>query len=448
MTAAIEVLDQSWRAGKQTKVCLRAQFKLLLTVGDDEPIHQLIHDYGGSPHSDLPEIEKARLVVELKRDFLDKQFHRELDELVLTLASENLAHNHASKSGHELLNQLKFMREEDQLLTRDTTRFIAKNQKVKPQSMDDRTGHLNPTFDVGIPQEGRWQSLANLDGATSIAGVGANTLVVAQLNGRSCMGSELKADEFDALCRQVYHLGLIGNPNKARVFYFPSFKRIHFRSLNTSRTATHDALGGLQDILAIGPIDHDSFMVLQYYQTSSLIAHEYDPSGVKVNSIVLDLMPPDMAEVRWFCAKRDRHSCFSAGTFAAWRYPDGEIAACHLNEPIHKLVFSPDSHRVRALISSEQEVALLTPQKAGKVPEFVNLYVSDGGHPCQATFAKNGDIIVISGNRGEILSATNHASASATFSFPSALGHAVDISPRGARGFIILTSSGRLVVFD
>ena len=447
LPAAIEVLDVSWRKGTQTKACLKAQFRLLLKNDDHTPVHQLIEDFGQAPSSTLAEMEKARLAVELKNNILEKEFHQGLEELVLELSSKHLLRKPTSQFSHQLLNQLKLMREEDVLLARDTTRFIAKSKNLKT-STGSRRGHLSPSFELGIPQEGRWQSLANLGENNSVAGTSSNALVVAQLQGRSCMGSELKTDEFSPTCRQVFHLGLIGNPNKARVFHFPSIKRIHFRSLNTSRTPSHDALGSLQNVLAIGAVDDDSFMTLQYHKTNSLVSQIYGASGAKLETVVLDLAPPEMAEPRWFCAQRNSHSCFSANCFAAWRYPDGQIAACQLNEPIHKLVLTPRFLPVHALISSLQEVALLIPGKPGKKPQFVNLYMSDNEHPCQATFAKNGDIVVISGHRGEISNTTNYASASATFSFPEALGHAVDISPRGASGFVILTSKGRLVLFD
>jgi len=448
LPAAIKILDESWRKGTQTKACLKAQFKLLLQNDDLSPLHRLIEDFGQASTSTLAEIEKARLAVELKNNVLEKDFHPALEELVLNLSSKNLLQNPTSKSGHELLAQLKLMQEDDHLLARDTTRFVAKNKNIATPSSASKRGHLDPSFILGIPQEGHWQSLACLGENTSVAGVSSSSLVVAQLQGRSCMGSELKTDEFTPTCRQVFHLGLIGNPNKERVFHFPSTKRVHFRSLNTSRTPSHDALGSLQNVLAIGAVDDDSFMALQYHKTNSLVAQIYGASGAKLETVVLDLAPPEMAEPRWFCAQRNNHSCFSANCFAAWRYPDGQIAACQLNEPIHKLVLTPRFLPVHALISSPQEVALLIPGKSGKVPEFVNLYMSDLGHPCFATFAKNGDIVVISGNRGEVSKTTNYASASATFSFPEALGHTIDIAPRGASGFVILTSKGRLILFD
>lgn len=446
--SAIAILDEAWRSNHQANACIRAQFKLLLLDDEQPPIHQLIQDFGDAPASTLDAIQKSKLCVDLKRNILDSHYHHRLEDTVLRLASEQLQEHSTSKLGHQILNELKLIREEDRLLSRDVSRFVVRNKEIKTASSQSRQKHLTPTFDLGIPEKGKWQSLAPLGENTSIAGFSNNSLVVAQLQGRSCMGSELKTQEYNSQCGRVHHLGLIGNSEKARVFHFRSINRLHFRSLNTQRTPAHDALGSLQTVLAVGPVNDDSFMTLQYHSTGALVAQHYGPSGAKLETIVLDLAPPEMADPWWFCASRDQHSCFSANHFAAWRYPDGKIAACQLNEPIHKLVLTPRFHRVRALISSDHEVALLTPEKGGKVPEFINLYMSDGQHPCQATFARNGDAVVVSGHRGEIYSAGKYTSPVSTFSFPESLGYAIDISPRKAQSFVILTSKGRLVLFD
>ena len=446
--AAIHTLDQAWRKNKQVTTCLKAQFKLLLLDKDQAPIQQLLDDLREAPKSTLDDLQKAKLCVELKRNVLSEPFHQPLEETVLRLASEQLRNNPSLKNGHNILNELKQIHPEDQLLNRDTTRFIVQNKTLKLGTSKQRKGHLSPSFELGVPQSGQWQSLASLGENVSIAGIGGGSLIAAQLQKRSCLGSELKTEEFNSQSRQVHHLGLLGTTHKARVFHFRGINRIHFRSINSKRTPTHDTLGTLPAVLAVGLVNDDSFMTLQYHSTGSLVAQHYGPSGNKQETIVLDLAPPEMTEPWWFCASRDNHSCFSANNFAAWRYPDGKIAACQLNEPIHKLVMAPHLHQVQALISSQHETALITPKKSGQPPEFINLYMSDGKNPCHATFTKNGDAIVLSGNRGEIYDAGKYNTPSATFSFPEKLGHAIDVAPRKAKSFVILTSKGRLVLFD
>lgn len=447
--AAITILNKAWRSNQHSTDSLRAEFKLLLKNEDESAIETLITEFTAAPQSVFPDLEKARISLSLKQELLPKTHHAPLEETVLRLTSAKLGKAPSAKSSHQFLNLLKQFRKEDELLNRDTTRYIAGSKSIKISPTQRPGGHFTPTFELGIPHAGDWQSLASLGETISIAGVGAGSLVVAQLQGRSGMGSELATSDFPLHNNlTVCHLGLLGNPHKARVFHFPDAKKIHFRSLNTKRTSDHNALGSHKNILSIGPVGSEGFITLQYNSTGSLVSHHYLANGTKFESAVLDLVPPELADARWFCASRDNHSCFSAENFAAWRYPDGQFASCQLNEPIQKLTLSPGSHPLHALISSQHETALLTPTKNGKVPEFINLSVSEGKHPIASTFANNGDALIASGYRGEIFSPTLLGEPTATFGFPKELGHAIDIAPKGVSGFVVLTSKGRLVLFN
>lgn len=447
--AAISVLDEAWRSNSHSASAIKAQFKLHLKTGDPAPIKELVREFTSAPPSIFLGLEKARLCLAFKNELLPEPYHSALEETVLRLTSNQLTHAPSSKSGQQLLNILKGFREKDELLARDTNRFVSGSKTIKLPATERPNGHFTHDFDLGIPQEGVWQSLASLGQNVSIAGSNGDSLIVAQLQGRSCMGSALATPDFPPGNRGVFHIGLSANPHKARVFHFFPHKRIHFRSINTQRTPAHNALGGLQNVLGIGPIGAESFMTLQYQKTGSLVADHYLANGTKLESTVLDLAPPELAKARWYCAGRDQHACFSALNFCAWRYPDGQFTSCQLNEPITKLSLSPGSHPLHALISSDHEAALVTPsQKSGKPPEFINLTVNDGEFPVASTFAKNGDAIVASGYRGEIFSPSKLGEPVATFGFPKNLGHAIDIAPRGPFGYVILTSKGRLVLFD
>jgi tetratricopeptide (TPR) repeat protein len=448
-SSAIAILDQAWRSNHQPALTIRAEFDLLLKDDNSAGIHDLVTEFTATPPTIFPDLEKARLCLSFKKELLSEANHPPLEETVLRLASNHLTRSLTAKSSHQLLNILRDFREDDLLLTRDTNRFIAGSKKIKIKPSSRPGGHFTPAFELGIPQSGKWLSLAPLGKTISVAGILGEGLVVAQLQDRSCMGSELATSDFPPGNVGVFHLGLIGSTKKARVFHFTNGQKIHFRSINTQRTSEHDALGSLEKILAIGPVGQDSFMTLRYHRTGSLVEDHYQIDGTKSKSTVLDLVPPAMAEVRWHCASRDQHACYSAGQFAAWRYPDGQFSSCQLNEPINKLSIAPGAHPLHALITSQHEAALITPaKKSGKQPEFVNLSVGDGEHPLTSTFAQNGDAIVCCGYRGEIFAATKLGEPAATFGFPKELGHAIDIAPREAFGFVILTSKGRLILFD
>lgn len=444
---AIAILDKAWRSNQHAATSLQAEFKLLLKNEDQSAIENLITEFDAAPPSIFPALEKARLCLSLRQELLPEVHHAPLQESVLRLTSAKLGKDPSAKSSHQFLNLLKQFREEDELLNRDTTRYIAGSKTIKISPTQRPRGHLTPDFELGIPHPGKWQSLASLGDKISIAGIGAGSLIAAQLHGRSCMGSELATNDFPPASHGVFHLGLLGNPHKARVFHFYREKKIHFRSLNTKRTSDHNALGIHKNVLSIGPVGSEGFMILQYNSTGSLVFHHYLTNGTKFESTVLDLVPPELADARWFCASRDNHTCFSAENFAAWRSPDGQFASCQLNEPINKLTLSPGSHPLHALISSQHEAALLTPTKNGKVPEFVNLSVSDSEHPLASTFAHNGDALIASGSRGEIFSPSKLGEPIATFGFPKELGHAIDIAPNGPTDFVVLTSKGRLILF-
>ena len=447
--SAVTALEESWRSNKLAEICLERQFELLHDSNREDEIHQLIEDFTSAPPSIFDPLKKVQICLMQKRLLPKDTFGPPLEEAVYQIVSQQLTSNPSSKLSKNLLKEFKRIRKSDQLLTRDTVRFTQHQRVTKLAATEERSGHLTPVTCIGIPQAGTWQSLAPVGENISVAGLIKGSMVVAQIQNRSCMGSELKTSDYQGGSHTIHHLGLTGSRHRARIFHFVEKQTLHFRALNSSRTMEHDQIGSLQNVLAIGPVDADAFVVLCYTETGALVAYRYSVRGIRERSDTLDLAPPELAQARWFCASRNGHSCYSANLFLAWRHPDGNIVSCELNEPIAKLSMTSNAKGVTALISGQHDVAIITPNKrSDRQPEFVNLFSGSGNHPTRATFANNHDIVMVSGNAGQIFSEGGYLSAAATFEFPKEEGHAIDIAPRGPQGFVILTNKGRLILFD
>ena len=437
---AISVLDNSWKAGKRAPECLRYQLELLQNNGDQSGTAALISAFTTAAH--LSKIQRVELIGQLKPT-VDPQHAAAFREAALRITSAELLENPKLKITTSLLQEFRKLDSSDRLLERDTVRFTTENREIRLPDTQKRSGRIQPEVIIDIPQEGRWQSLAAIGTTVSVAGLHGSQLVVATLQKRQCIGSELKTPDYRGGSAHIHHLGLTSNRHRARVFHFVESKTLHFRSLNSARTKEHDFLGTLKDVLAIGKSDEEDVVVLKYNSTASLVTEKYSARGHAKGSVVLDLAPPEVLETRWHCAENNKHSAFSANNFLAWRYPDGQLATCPISAPVHKMVFSAQND---LLISSEYEAALLIPGKPGKVPEFVQLFISELDDVF-ATFAKNGDIIIVCGCVGQIFTRDDLLTPAATFTLPSEKGIAIDIVEHGPRGFVVLTNRGGLVVY-
>jgi len=442
---ALSILDHAWRNRDQAIKCLQRQFSYLHTAGrEDESINLLEDTFN---EKTLMNIEKSRLYYSLLQRNPSGELQHRSKEFILKITSEALLESPNSFNSKELLKSLPSLQKGDVLLKRDSKRYSLQNTEIKSIQFSQRSGSLEPHYILKIPLDAQWQSLAVLADNISIAGCDENMLTVAQVQNRSCHSSQLKTQDYLGGRQKIQHLGLISPTAKARVFHFEETKKIHFRSLNKPRTQTHDNLGTIPNILAIGPSGASDFIALSYSNTGAITVHRFNSDGEKCKTEVLDLAPPDITKSQWLCAERDNHSCFSANQFAAWRYPKGEIIPIQLNESVHKLVFSPADSPIKALLSGTTDICLITPNKAAKKPEFVNLFTSGNSYTPIACYTNSGDIIIACGSNGIIYTSEQIVDPAATFNFPEKLGHAVDITSCGPRGFVILTSKSHLVFF-
>ncbi len=445
---AISCLDESWRKGNRSSECIERQLAYLMEAHRNEEGLALINDVLDVELSELTDVTKVQLCLTLREAHREEEIQKATYEGALKIVSNQLITRPNSSTAAALLTRLQKFRQSDILLKRDTTRFIADHKTIKVASVEKRRGHCQPRHTMGIPQAGRWQSLSSIGESVSVAGCAGGLLTVAQVNGNGCHGSQLRTADYPGGNQNVHHIGIIGSRKKARVFHFQQGKKIHFRSLNLARTSDHDALGTIPNILAIGIVDKHSFMALCYTETGALITNYFNTDGTRAKTVTLDLAPPDIDQSSWLCAESDGHSCYSADQFAVWRYPRGQMASIQLNEPLHKLVMSMGEFPTAALISGKNDISVITPEKRERVPEFVNLFTSPDGIPPVACYANNGDILIACGSKGQIFTQSDLLHPVATFSFPATEGNTLDIAPAGARGFVILTKKGRLVVFD
>jgi len=121
----------------------------------------------------------------------------------------------------------------------------------------------------------------------------------------------------------------------------------------------------------------------------------------------------------------------------------------NLGESPRSLHLSPVASSQEALISLSSEVLLIESPKPGRPLETINLYSdsSGGGRPVSC-YLPDGSVVIAWQGGGIIYPPDNRVTESATLFIPADAGDPVDICPRGGGGFAILTSSGKLVVFD
>ena len=391
--------------------------------------------------------QKARLGYDLRKFEYFDSLSVKSGEAILKITSKELVSNPQSKQSKELLQLLPILKKSDVLLERDAKRFQGDHSKIKVVSNKGPSGALSPTYIRVIHAKGNWTSIANLGAKVSVAGSVGDLLTVAMLENTKCFSSQLKVSDFPDRKQTIYHVGLTSSTGaKARVFFMQEAGRLHVRSLNKRRTAIHEQIGGFQKVLALGSSGESGFIFVYFNTTGALILNEFDIDGNEVSATVLDLAPEEAVLANWSCAAKDQHACVSVGYGALWKYHDGQLATIQLHEFIHKVVFSPSSHKTVALLSGEQDVALVVPGKFGKLPEFINLYTATD-KPF-ASFTNDGKIVIVGGTAGVVFELDKLSSPVATFKYSPGEGKAIDVCAIGAHGFAVLTAEAKIVVFE
>ena len=121
----------------------------------------------------------------------------------------------------------------------------------------------------------------------------------------------------------------------------------------------------------------------------------------------------------------------------------------NLGESPLSLRLSPLESSKEALISLSSEVVLIEVSKSSKRIETVNLYSHPGaGKPPVSCYLPDGSVVIVHAGGGLIYPPGDRLAHCATLSIPADAGEPVDVCPGGKGGFVILTSTGKLVVFN
>jgi len=355
---ACQVLDEAWRQRKKPDKCLGMLFFDYYEREMELESLALINDV--FTESVLPTQEKAKLGYKLITKNYFQSVTEKSREEILTLTSSSLVSNEESNNSKYLLKLLPDLAKSDQLLDRDAKRFSVSKSPIKQTLTSDFSGEFSSTYTRSIDTVGSWSSLANLGRQVSIAGSSQDLLTVAMLENKRCLSSQLRLTDYTGENDNIFHLGLLSSTGaKARIFYMQDSKKMHFRSLNKKRTSKHESIGSFQQVLAIGNSGSSNFFFLNYNQSGALLLNEYDINADLLDSVAIDIAPPEVLGAYWSCAGKDGHVCVAVGQAALWRFPDGQYAGIQLHEPIHKISFSPTTYQTAALISGEHEIALL-----------------------------------------------------------------------------------------
>jgi len=443
--AALEVLDACWKSGNRPDTALVAMFAILRK---DDAVREGVELLGKMFEHVLPSFSlSARL-------YLGHAEAAKWEDPALSLELEKEAYHRIGKvlseGGGDSSGVLAFLPKldpDDLLLARDAKRFSLKRNPPKIPTTGSPRGSLKPIQIVPISSQIRWDSVAEMPKGVSIAGYGQDMLGVAQFRGNSCHSSALRTPDDPGKC-EVRHLALTSIRGCSRVFHFNAHRRLHFRSLDRVRGPNDDAIGDLRDVLAIGPYGNEGdFAILQYNPTSSLSVSIYSEAAVLRRTFPIDLAPRGVASLDWRIAGGRELLCFAAAGFFAWRDAGGRFSTMSLGEDAPKsLHLSPVAKE--ALISVSWQVLLIGPPKPGKAPETVNLYSDPtADSPPVSCYLPDGSVVIAYRGGGVIYTAANRLEESATLSFPTDSGDPIDICPRGASGFAILTDTGKLVVF-
>jgi hypothetical protein len=449
-SAASAILETTWQSGNRPEIAISAMFAIYREEMDVNEGTALLVRMFRHELATFPLIAKLNLG------------HREVTcwpDPLLTAELENEAYNRIGQAlstgrGDDaaLLAFLPKLDPDDLLLSRDAKRFSIHRTPPKVPVIGPPQGARRPEQVIGISKQIRWDSISTTPNGVSIAGYGQDMLCVGQLRGSSCHSAALRTPDDPGKC-EVRHLTVSSVRGTSRLFHFAAFKRLHYRSLDRSRTPDDDAIGTLRDVIAAGPDgDEGDFALLEFTRTSSLSVSVYSESAVLRRSFPIDLAPPDVTGLDWRIAGRGGHFCLTAAGFLAWRYPSGQFATMGLGESpasLHLAPLSPLITSQEALISLSSEVLLIEVPKPGRDLETVNLYSDPGAtnHPVSC-YLPDGSIVIAYSGGGVIYPPNDRVNACANLIIPKDVGDPIDVCPRGNGGFSILTATGQLVLFS
>ena len=443
--AALEILFTTWQSGNRPEVALTTIFTIYHEDGRPKEAVRLLGMMFDPAHGRLSLPSTLKLGHEQLAKWPEPELAAAFDKLAFQGIARELSRGNREASA--LLAFLPKLAPDDLLLGRDAKRFSIKASPPKIPVTGPPKGNLRPEQMVDLPKNARWHSIATIPKGVSLAGYGQDMLAVAQFRDNGCHSSALRTPD-DPGEGFVDHLVVTSSRGSSRLFHFRKYRRLHYRALDRLRTPADDAIGTLREVIGIGPSGEDDFAVLQYTSTSSLTLHIYSEAAELRRSLPIDFAPPEVAAMDWHIAGRGGHFCFSAGTFFAWRYPDGQFALMNLSAPAAALHLSPlpSSHEV--LISTAWEVLLLEIPRAGRSIETVNLHSDPTAEdPPVACYLPDGSVVIAWEGGGRIYPPDQRSKASGTLSFPTDAGVPVRVTSRGAGGFAILTDIGKLLVF-
>lgn len=445
--AALAILDSTWRSGNQSQQALAKMFAIHREQESLTDALRLLETMFSEPVGSFPLIEKLKLgrkectqldVPAFSTAFEDQAYHRIAHALTIGIGD---------CSG--LLKFLPELDDSDLLLDRDAKRYSIRKIPPKIPPSGSLRGTLRPTHVVNLPADMRWDSLATLPESASIAGFGKDMVCVAQVRGSSCNSSALRAPLVPGK-GVVKHVAVNSSHGSSRLLYFPELKRLHYQPIDRPNTAADEGIGNLRTILAACPHGNaGDFALLQLTSTLSLSVSIYSESAVHRRTLPIDLAPPEAPDLEWRMAGRGGHLCLSAKGFVAWRSPDGNFATMSLGESPRSLDISPIEAVSEVLISLSSDVLLIEISKSAKNMETVNLFsTSSVSTPPVSCFLPDGSVVIAHAGSGAIYSRGNWLKPCATLFLPEKTGNPIDICSQGAHGFGILTSNGKLLIFE
>lgn len=438
--AALALLDTAWRSSDRPAKALEAMFEIH-HEGKDLPASRTLMDAMFSEEvAALSLHEKLKLGDRLRERWQDPLLSAHFEDVAFRKIAPVLEVN--PNGAQQLLDFLPRLAPQDRLLARDARRFLFHKAPPKVIHIGPPKGELKPEQVIALAQDIAWHSLATLPKGLSIAGYGKGMLAVAQLRDNGCHSSALRTSD-DPGSSFVDHIVARSARGSSRLFHFVEHHCLHYRSLDRLRTSEDEAIGTLRQVLAVSPYGSEGdFAALVYTETSTLSVHIYSEAAHLKRTVSIDLAPPMVAGMRWRMAGSGGSLCFSAGNFLAWRYASGQFAQINLADEATGLELSPASNQV--LLTNPQEVLLVEIPPPGKQLEAINLHAA---YQAVACFLPDCSVVVAWQGGGVIYPPGNRSKASATFSYSSAEGRPVAVSPRGTGGFAILTDQGKLVVF-
>lgn len=445
-TAALEILDACWRAGNRPEIALSAMFKIHRDRDGLAAAVRLLREMFAHPRSAFFLTARLHFGHAEALKWEGPLMMLELENAAYRLIAETLSAGKGDSSG--VLAFLPKLDPADLLLSRDAKRFSLQRTPPKIPAIGPPRGSLKPTQVVQISSHIRWDSIAEIPSGVSVAGYGQKMLATARYGAAGCHSSALNTPD-DPGKSGVRHLALTSARGSSLLFHFTDFGRLHFHPLDRSRTPDNEAVGTLREVLAAGVYGNEGdFAVLQLTSTASLSVSIYSEAAVLRRTFPIDIAPPEVAGLDWRIAGRGGHLCFAVEGFVAWRNPGGQFVTMNLGESPKSLHLSPLATQ-EALISLSSEILLIGAPKAGKPLETVNLYSdpTPGKSPVSC-YLPDGSVVIAYQGGGVIYPPGNRVTESATLFIPADAGNPIDICPKGTGGFAILTSSGKMVVFD